>query len=77
MPVMPMSDRTAMKIFIDSRTVYSVVVVKAASSKGCLIWTAMNSRPPVIAARPAARVKVVVVMAMSAPGVRSAAGTAG
>ena len=56
-----------MRIFTVSRTVYSVVVVKGASRWGCLIWTAMNSRPPATAARPAARVSVVVVMVMSAP----------
>ena len=64
---MPMSEKTAMKIFTVSRTAYSVVVVKGASSRGCLIWTAMNSRPPAMAATAAARVSVVVVMVMSAP----------
>ena len=54
-----------MQIFMVSRTAYSVVVVKVASRWGWLIWTAMNSRPPATAARPAARVSVVVVMVMS------------
>ena len=62
---MPTSEKTAMKIFAVSRTAYSVVVVNGASSRGCLICTAMNSRPPAIAATAAARVSVVVVMAMS------------
>ena len=62
---MPMSEKTAMKIFAVSRTVYSVVVVKGASSRGCLIWTAMNSRPPAIAATAVALVSVPVVMVIS------------
>ena len=67
-----------MKIFMVSRTAYSVVVVKVASRRGWLIWTAMNSRPPATADRPAARVSVVVVMVMSAPWcLSSAAGAAG
>ena len=67
-----------MQIFMVSRTAYSVVVVKAASRWGCLSWTAMNSRPPATAARPAARVSVVVVMVMSGSLVLvSAAGAAG
>ena len=62
---MPMSEKTAMKIFAVSRTAYSVVVVKGASRRGCLIWTAMNSRPPAIAATAAALVSVLVVMVIS------------
>ena len=62
---MPMSEKRAMKIFAASRTVYSVVVVKGASSRGCLIWTAMNRRPPAIAATAVALVRVPVVMIMS------------
>ena len=54
-----------MKIFMVSRTAYSVVVVKVASRIGWLNWTAMNSSPPATAARPAARVSLVVVMIMS------------
>src|SRR4029450_2452912 len=65
---MPISEKTAMKIFMVSRTAYSVVVVNVASRCGCLIWTAMNSSPPTTADRPAARVSLVVVMVMSAPG---------
>jgi hypothetical protein len=64
---MPISERTAMKIFMVSRTAYSVVLAKVASRMGCLTWTARKSRPPATAARPAARVSVVVVMVMSAP----------
>ena len=45
MPVTPISEKTAMKIFAVSRTAYSVVVVNGASKTGCLIWTAMNSKP--------------------------------
>src|SRR5688572_26003796 len=65
MTVIPMSDRTAIRIFMVSRTMYSVVVVKVASRWGCLIWTAINSKPPATAAAPAARVSAVVVMVMS------------
>ena len=54
-----------MRIFMASRTAYSVVVAKVASRWGCLIWTAMYSRPPATADRPAARVSLVVVMVMS------------
>ena len=54
-----------MRIFTLSRTVNSVVVVKAASRWGCLTWTAMYSSPPATAARPAARVSAVVVIVMS------------
>ena len=64
---MPISEKTAMKIFTVSRTAYSVVVVKVASRRGCLIWTAMNSSPPTTADRPAARVSLVVVTVMSTP----------
>src|SRR6478752_3043317 len=70
---MPMSEETAMKIVAVSRTAYSVVVVKGASRRGCLICTAMNSRPPVIAATAAAFVSVLVVMAISCSLVLSSA----
>src|ERR671913_940905 len=67
MPVMPINERTAIKIFIASRTAYSVVVVNVEFRCGCLIWTAMNSSPPTTADMPAARVSLVVVMVMSLP----------
>ena len=51
---MPISEKMAMKIFMLSRTAYSLVVVKVASKRGWLIWTAMNSSPPTTADRPAA-----------------------
>ncbi len=54
-----------MKIFMVSRTAYSVVVTKVASRRGWLIWTAMNSSPPTMADRLAARVSLVVVTVMS------------
>src|SRR5215203_5016213 len=61
---MPISEKTVVKIFMVSRTAYSVVVMKVASRWGCLIWTAMNSSPPATADRPAARRSLVVVIIM-------------
>src|SRR5665647_1108363 len=65
MPAMPINVRTAMLIFMVSRMAHSGVVTSARFTGGWLIWTAMNSRPPATAQRPAARVRDVVVSDMS------------
>src|SRR3954447_2073076 len=62
MSVTPTSESVAKATFIDCRTANSVVVANVASRCGWLICTTRNSAPPATAERPAARVRVVVVM---------------
>ena len=59
---MPVSDSTAIAIFMLWRTVHSGDATSARSSGGWLIWTPMNSAPATTAPRPAALVSWVVVI---------------
>src|SRR3712207_801719 len=62
---MPASAKATITIFRELRTAHSVVVTLLTSECGWLIWTPMKISPAATAATPAARKRVVDVMAMS------------
>ena len=67
MPVMPASASATMTLLAISRVTHWVVSVVKVSVAGCLIWTAMKMDPATAAAAPAALVRPVAVMVMTAP----------
>ena len=64
MPVKPISARTVIRTFADSRIAISVVTRWATSAGGCLIWTPMKMAPAAAAQGPAMAVRRLEAVVM-------------
>ena len=64
---MPASAKAAISTFRELRTTHSIVVTEETSACGWLICTPMKINPAATAATPAARMRLMGVMIMSAP----------